>query len=208
MRSLSLALVHHPVLDREGGEVTTAITNLDLHDIARSAKTFGVEAVYVVHPVEAQRALAERIRAHWVEGSGRRRIPDRGLALELLRVVPSLDEVYRDVAAGAGRAGLRVWTTAAAARDGETTSFGDAARQLADPGPPVVLLFGTGWGLAHPIVRHADVRLEPIVGRGPYNHLSVRAACAIALDRLLSGRGAAPSVKGPGTAGAPGTSPT
>ncbi len=85
---ITLALLHHPVLDRAGETMTTAITNLDLHDMARSARTYGVEALFVVHPVAAQRLLAERIRTHWVEGSGKRRIPDRADAMELLRVVP------------------------------------------------------------------------------------------------------------------------
>ena len=63
MRRLALALVHHPVLDRGGGTVTTAITNLDLHDMARSARTYGVGDLFIVHPIEAQRLLAERIRS-------------------------------------------------------------------------------------------------------------------------------------------------
>src|SRR5664279_2019435 len=94
MSVLSLALVHHPVLDRDGSVVTTAMTNLDLHDMSRSALTYGAQALYVVHPIPAQRELAERIREHWVTGSGRRRIPDRGAALEVLRIVASLEEAY------------------------------------------------------------------------------------------------------------------
>jgi hypothetical protein len=54
--------------------------------------------------------------------------------------------------------------------------------------PPVLLLFGTGWGLTEEVLAAADRRLEPIQGAGDFNHLSVRAACAITLDRLL-GRG-------------------
>ena len=81
MTRISLALVHHPVLDRAGEIVTTAITNLDLHDMARSVRTYGVSDLFVVHPITAQRTLAERIRAHWVDGSGKRRIPDRAAAM-------------------------------------------------------------------------------------------------------------------------------
>ena len=47
-KPLALALVHHPVVDRRGDEVTTAVTNLDLHDIARTAATFGVDRFYAV----------------------------------------------------------------------------------------------------------------------------------------------------------------
>lgn len=186
-RSLSVVLVHHPVLDRAGEVVTTAITNLDLHDIARSTCTYGATAFYAVHPVEAQRALAGRIREHWVDGSGRKRIPDRGVALGKLRIVASLADVYDAEGGSAGRGGVEVWTTAAKARDGEIVTYDDARANLGKDGPPVLLLFGTGWGLSHEVVRQADQRLEPIRGaRGSdYNHLSVRAACAISLDRLL-----------------------
>jgi len=186
MRRVALALVHHPVLDRGGAVVTTAITNLDLHDMSRTARTYGATDLYVVHPILAQRQLAERIRDHWVEGSGRRRIPDRGDALELLRIVPSLEETYASVGGSAGRQGLELWTTAAA-KHGEVTSFGGARQRLSTSGPPVMIAFGTGWGLARQLVADADVRLEPIRAEldTGYNHLSVRAACAITLDRLL-----------------------
>jgi hypothetical protein len=182
---ISLALVHHPVLDRGGGVVTTAITNLDLHDMARSARTYGLRDMFVVHPVAAQRLLAERIQEHWVQGSGRRRIPDRALALELLRMVPELADAY--AALGGDRAGVEVWTTAASSRGGELSTYAVGRERIARREKPVLLVFGTGWGLAPGIVADADVRLEPIRARAEtgYNHLSVRAACAITLDRLL-----------------------
>ncbi len=202
---LAIALVHYPILDRAGGEVTSAITNVDLHDLARSARTYGATDVFIVHPVEAQRLLAERVREHWVDGSGKRRIPDRAPALDLLRVVPSLEDAY---AALGGRENIEVWTTAASSRWGATTTFIEARQRLlaserpilgggsgpargpSAPTPPVILLFGTGWGLPERIIRAADVRIEPINAAldTAYNHLSVRAACAIALDRLLGAR--------------------
>ena len=65
------ALVHHPVRDRAGQTVTTAVTNLDVHDIARSARTFGLRRYYVVTPIEAQHVLVQRIIDHWTHGAGR-----------------------------------------------------------------------------------------------------------------------------------------
>jgi len=184
MRRLAVALLHYPVLDREGLAVTTAITNLDLHDMARSARTYGLEDFFVAHPVAAQRKLAERIKAHWVDGSGKARIPDRAEALSLVRVVPLLEDVYRELG---GREAIEIWTTAAAPRAGAVTSFPDARKRLEEEGPPVLLVFGTGWGLTADLCASAELRLEPIRARQDtgYNHLSVRAACAIALDRLL-----------------------
>ena len=187
MSLVALALIHHPVLGRQGEVLTTTITTLDLHDLTRSACTYGLERVYAVHPIEAQRCLAERIRSHWVEGTGRRRIPDRATALELLRTVASLGDACRDLAPDAGRPGVELWTTAAHPRGAPPTSFVAARRRLAETERPVLLCLGTGWGLTDELVADADLHLEPIRGASgsDYNHLSVRAAAAIALDRLL-----------------------
>ena len=186
-RRISLVLVHHPVVDRSGAVITTAVTNLDLHDMARSSRAYGLEAMYAVHPVAAQRDLIDRVRAHWIDGSGARRIPDRVPAMELLRAVPSLDDVY--AAVGPGRSSVEVWVTSAR-RLRTSLTFSAARERLGQPGKPVLLLFGTGWGLASEVVEDADVCLEPIKASVPtgFNHLSVRAACAIAFDRLLGER--------------------
>jgi hypothetical protein len=50
--------------------------------------------------------------------------------------------------------------------------------------PPVLLLFGTGFGMAPAVLERADLALPPVFGPGAYNHLSVRAAAGIILDRL------------------------
>jgi hypothetical protein len=183
MSSLAIALVHYPVLDRQGALVTTAITNLDLHDLARSGRTYGASAFFVIHPIEAQRRLAERVQEHWVEGSGKRRIPDRATAMDLIQVVASLEEAYEALG---GRAAIEVWTTAASARYGAVIPYPEARARLAASDKPVLILFGTGWGLAREVVAGADARIEPIRAGADtgYNHLSVRAACAITLDRL------------------------
>ncbi len=180
-----VALVHHPVLDGQGAIVTTAVTNLDVHDLARSARTYGCSDYYVTHPIAAQRELVERIRAHWTDGSSGRRIPDRREALGILRIVPTLDDA---IDALGGRDAVEVWATAARML-GPTLSFGDARVRLERGTKPVVLVFGTGWGLARTVVESSDALLEPIrPSQGEYNHLSVRAACAIALDRLRGAR--------------------
>jgi hypothetical protein len=186
-RRLAIALVHHPVLDGKGEVVTTAVTNLDIHDLARSARTYGATDYFVVHPITAQRELVTRICDHWRDGSSGRRIPDRKHALALVRTVASLEDAL--VALG-GRAAVEVWVTGAREL-GPPLAFADARVRLEDEGKPVLVVFGTGWGLAAEVVAGADAILEPIRARAAtgYNHLSVRAACAIALDRLC---GAAP----------------
>ena len=51
---------------------------------------------------------------------------------------------------------------------------------------PIYLIFGTGWGLTEEMVKSCDYILEPVWGRGDFNHLSVRSAASIILDRLLA----------------------
>lgn len=184
-RSVALALLHHPVVDRHGEVVTSAITNLDLHDIARSAFTYGVDRFYAVHPVEAQRALALCIKSHWVEGSGALRIPDRQRALSRLEVVDSLDRAIEELAPP-----VELWATSAAAGPARL-GYAEARGRLRQGQGTVLLVFGTGWGLAPSVMGRSSHVLEPI--RSPrsdgYNHLSVRAAAAIILDRLCGNEG-------------------
>jgi hypothetical protein len=181
MRRIACALIHHPVLDREAKIVTAAITNIDLHDISRSALTFGLSDFFVVHPILAQRKLAERIREHWVEGSGGRRIPDRKPALSAMRVVETLGDAVSALG------GAELWTTSARPVEQQPLTFAQARTRLQQDGPPVLLCFGTGWGLASEIHENATVHLQPIASPrvDGYNHLSVRAAAAILFDRLL-----------------------
>lgn len=194
MRRVAVALVHHPVLDRQGRIVTTAITNLDLHDIARSAHTYGIEELFIAHPVAAQRELAERVRAHWTTGAGARRIPDRSPALRTLRILPSLDDALAELG---GRGAVEMWVTSARSPDAPSLDYPRAAARLRSGGPAVLIVFGTGWGLAGELIAQADAHLDPIVSprQDGYNHLSVRAAAAIIFDRLL-----APAATAPGTA--------
>ena len=183
---VSIALLHYPVYDRNCRVVASAVTNLDLHDIARSARTFGLFRYYVVTPVAEQRILAERIRGHWQDGWGASYNPKRREALELLRVVPELDAALSDLEENWQRP-AKIVVTGAQDRPGSISCTG--LRQLfEDTGQPYLLLFGTGWGLTEELFARADFVLEPIKGAGEYNHLSVRSAAAIILDRLLGER--------------------
>ena len=177
MRRLAIALVHHPVLDAKGKTVTSALTNIDVHDLARSARTYGCSDFFVVHPIEMQRLLTRRIVEHWTTGSSAARIPDRKEALSVVRAVATLDGAVTSL-------GALTWVTAAR-EIGTSLSWTGAREQLQSDGPPIVLVFGTAWGLTPDVTSNAAAVLPPIVGTGEWNHLSVRAACAISLDRLL-----------------------
>jgi tRNA (guanine37-N1)-methyltransferase len=184
--SIDCALVHYPVCDRDGSAITSAITNVNVHDLARSARTYGLRGYWVVSPIAAQRVLVDRILEHWRTGAGRRRVPERSRALAIARPIESVEAVVAAIAEREGRA-PRVWATAARGPEGRAVLGWEAARAaLADPSaPPTLLLWGTAHGLHPDLIARADALLAPIDPGTGFNHLSVRAAAAITLDRLL-----------------------
>ena len=180
--NLAIALVHYPVYNKLHEVVTTALTNLDLHDIARSSRTFGLDRFYIVTPSKDQQALALRITGHWQTGWGASYNPDRKDALDIVRVVDTLNFAVNDFQTGFTEP-VRTVITGAAGRPGSITCQ-DLKQLLSNSDSPFMLLLGTGWGLTESCFEAADYILEPIAGAGTYNHLSVRSAAAIMLDRL------------------------
>ncbi len=181
-----IGLLHHPVLNKTGDIVATAVTNLDIHDNARSARTFGCASYHVVTPIDAQIELMSRILDHWRDGFGARRVPNRVEAMNLVRVNRDLDGMLDEIRGG--RDARPVLVATAARRLGATVSHEALRTRLeAEPGP-YVLVFGTGYGLAPAVIERADTVLDPIGSPEGWNHLSVRSAVAITLDRLLGAR--------------------
>lgn len=186
MADVFLALLHHPVLDKNGQVVTTALTNMDIHDIARSACTYGVRRFFVVTPVRALRALSEKIIEHWETGFGSTYNLTRKEALALVAIEPDLDGTLVAIERATGQRPTIVATSARPAPD--AISFAELRAHLDRATGPYLLLLGTGWGMAPEVLERADLRLPPLHGPTPYNHLSVRAAAAIILDRLYGTR--------------------
>jgi hypothetical protein len=181
--ALFVALIHYPVLNRNGRIVTSAITSLDLHDIARSARTYGVRAMYVVHPVAEQREFALRVLDHWRLDHGRLYDSRRREALDLVEVAEDLDAALKAAATMAGAVPLLVYTSAKATGG---ISYQQLRSKVQDAvGSPIMLTFGTGFGLAPLMRERADIVLDAVHGPGEYNHLSVRAAASVILDRLV-----------------------
>jgi hypothetical protein len=181
--NIGIVLIHFPVYDKNHNIVTTALTNLDLHDIARTAKTYGLHRYYLVLPLVDQKDIAMRIMRHWREGWGASYNKNRKEALDLVKIVDRLEDAVSDmekefecpvltVATGAKETSVRI-------------SYRDMSRLLEDKGQPYLLLLGTGWGLTDQVLSGADYVLEPIRGSEAYNHLSVRSAAAIIVERLL-----------------------
>ena len=177
------ALLHYPVYDKNGQVVTTAVTNMDIHDISRSSKTYGVKGFFVVTPVKALQKLALKIIEHWEVGYGSEYNVTRKQALALAHIRDSLDDVLIDIE---GENGIKPLIVVTSARPGgERTSFARLRDMLQKLSQPFLILFGTGWGLTETVFEQSDYVLEPIEGSTGYNHLSVRSAAAIVMDRLL-----------------------
>jgi tRNA (guanine37-N1)-methyltransferase len=179
-----LALVHHPVVDRAGTVITTALTNFDIHDLARSSMTYGLAALHLITPVTSQRDKAEHIARLWM---GDDQGEHRARALELVRTADAIETVIAALQAETGHAPVVVATSA------KPSSFPAAPRRTPaelvaehalDPAPLLILL-GSGWGLADALIPSVSRILTPIEGASDWNHLSVRSAGAVLLDRLF-----------------------
>jgi hypothetical protein len=181
--NLHLALVHHPVVNKSGDVIAAAVTNLDLHDIARAARTYAVGSLYVVTPLDDQRQLVERVLDHWLRGAGAVYNPKRRQALELIRIRETLEGVIEDIRIA--NAGTPPKTIVTSARNSRSSISYGRLRRLLQEDRPYLLIFGTAWGLAQSVISGADYMLAPVMGNMDYNHLSVRSAAAIILDRLV-----------------------
>jgi hypothetical protein len=180
---LYIVLLHYPVYNKEGRVVTTSIANMDIHDIARTAKTYAVKKFYIVNPIEEQRKLAKTIVNHWRNGYGAGFNDDRRAAFELIFIKESLQSVIDDIAGSIGFVPRTVAT--GANMSGNVLTFAEFRKLLLMENMPYLLIFGTGSGIADDVVGRVDYRLEPVKGREGYNHLAVRSAAAIILDRVM-----------------------
>lgn len=166
--------------------MTSAITNVDVHDLARSARTFGLAGYFVVSPIDAQRLVVERILEHWRTGAGARRVPERTEALARCHPVASIDDACAKITRDTGHA-PRLIVTEARPIAKRVVSYAEARAQITSDARPSLILFGTAHGLHTSVIERADLVIAPIAGVGGYNHLSVRAAAAITFDRLFGG---------------------
>ncbi len=182
----ALAVVHHPVYDKNGRPIVASITNLDIHDLSRLVKTYGGRFVAMVTPIRAQQEMIGRIVDHWRTGFGSRYNPTRFEALEVVRVASTLNELVEAEALGD-----ETVLVATSARQGDTPrqiSWQEAHQMVWDERVFPLFLLGTGWGIAEELLGGCHYRLPPIEGVGSYNHLSVRCAAAIIVDRVVAGR--------------------
>jgi len=213
---IAIGLVHYPTLDREKKVVATNITNFDIHDIARAARTYGVSQYYIIHPAREQLMFVERVQDHWRTGYGSKFNPSRSKALEPVRTMESVEKAWehwneslkddgfveleakqkifneqtalRSFGLKMGQPRSLLVTTSARQIEGvPATTFKNLRERILEDKTPCLLLFGTGYGMTPELIQGTDVLVEPIKGvlESGFNHLSVRSAVSICLDRLL-----------------------
>ena len=178
---LYVALVHYPVYNKKKEVINTSLTNLDLHDIARAATTYGLSGYFIVQPCQGQKELIRTLLRHWERGFGARYNPDRHQALSQVSLVDSLE----DAIAAIGQP--KLIATSAQAKE-RLTGYGEMRRLMEQEGGDYLLVLGTGWGLTEEVISSCSYVLRPIYGASEYNHLSVRSAASIMFDRLLGER--------------------
>lgn len=181
--NLFVALVHSPVYNKHGEVVATSVTNFDIHDISRTSKTYGVEGYYIVTPVDAQKELTGRIIGYWQDGFGGSYNPDREEAFKTTYIVDSIEDTIKDIEEKTGKKPLIITTSAKTFPN--SISYEDLSEKIFNDDNVYLLLFGTGYGLIQEVMDMSTYILDPIRGKAVYNHLSVRSAVSIILDRLL-----------------------
>ncbi|MGL4392013.1 MAG: RNA methyltransferase [Fusobacteriaceae bacterium] len=184
MRSkIYLALVHYPVYNKNSEIVCTSVTNFDIHDISRSCKTYGIKQYHIIIPVDAQKLLTERIIGYWQEGVGKEYNKDREEAFSTTKISISIEDTINEIEKNEGKKPKVITTSAKIFSN--TISCKNLSDKIFSDDETYLLLFGTGWGLIDEVMKSSDYILEPIRGQSKYNHLSVRSAVSIILDRLL-----------------------
>ncbi|MFW5782447.1 MAG: RNA methyltransferase [Candidatus Muiribacteriaceae bacterium] len=177
--SSSICLLHNNIVNKHGNIIETSVTNIDIHDISRTARTYGIDEFCVVTRLRSQKRLLDELLDYWIHGKGGEINPDRKEALSLVAHYSEFNELfnrYKDP---------RLIITDATPHE-RNTDFSACRRLIEDDSRHNIIIFGTGWGLDPLITEKADIILEPVMALSDYNHLSVRSAVAIIVDRLFA----------------------
>lgn len=180
-----LSLIHNPVYNKNMEVITTTVTNFDLHDIARVSRTYNLDKYYIINHLDSQQEFVKKMQDYWSSDFGAEYNSDRQEAFKVIEIKPDLEAVLEEIEDETGKSPVMIATDA---REYENTiGYKELRDDIRQGQRPYLILLGTGWGLTQEIIEEADYILEPIYGRGDYNHLSVRSAASIILDRLVGG---------------------
>lgn len=167
------------MLNRLGEVISSTVDSFDFFDASRLALTYGVDRMYIVHPEPAQQALVSRLIAH---GQAQGRQDAQRGHFEHSVGVHDLQAAIDDVQA---RCQCRPKVVATTARSGPPKVGLGSLRDSLSPQRPQLWLIGKAWGMTQAVIDGADCVAASIDTGTGYNHLSVRSALAIYIDRML-----------------------
>lgn len=178
-KPLYLALIHYPAVNRRGKIITATVEAFDFYDISRISLTYPITTFFIVNPLEAQKKFALRLLT---KGCVREKDVKRRKVFSKTEWQPDLETVIENITNETNTQPLIVATSAK--RYSNTISFGQIGEWL-QQNQPILLLFGKAWGMPPELVAKADYILESIDAGTGYNHLSVRSAVSIIVDRIF-----------------------
>ncbi len=179
-----IALLHDEIVLPHNIVGTTSVTSMDIHDIARSAKTYGLKNYSIVTPLIDQQKIVRTLLDFWQEGHGIDYNKQRHEAIKSVTLCSTLDEVIAFIEEQEGKKPLLISTSARSLKHQNLITYQDQDYVWQEQ-RPVLFIFGTGKGLAQQVIDRCDYLLLPLKGFTDFNHLSVRSAVAVILDRWL-----------------------
>lgn len=140
MADLYVGLVHYPIYNKRMNVIAGAVTNFDIHDISRTCRTYNVQGYYIIHPLEVQKQIIDKILSYWQEGYGKVYNPDRADALSRVLWQPDIASAVQTIVERTGKQPYVVTTDARIYPN--TVSYSFMRKQLQEGDRPVLLLFG------------------------------------------------------------------
>lgn len=180
-----VALMHTDVRLPHDQVGTSSVTTHDIHDIARSSRTYDFKNYFIVTPLIDQQKIVQKLLDFWSSDVGIEYNRQRHGAVSRVKLVPELPDVIAAIEAQEGKKPIIIGTSARAQdAQGKLISFYDQSL-VWQQDRPVLLLLGTAQGLSENVIKQCDYVLQAITGLSDFNHLSVRSAAAILFDRWL-----------------------
>jgi len=180
-----IALLHNDMDLKEGRIGYTSVTSIDIHDIARSSTTYGLQTFFIVTRLKDQQKIVEKMLSFWVdEKIGGDYNGNRHQAVKGVKLSSELSDVIAEIEAREGKKPLVIGTSARNQDEIKMLTYFD--QDIAwQHDRPVLFLFGTGSGMSQNLLQQCDYMLPALQGYSDFNHLSVRSAVAIILDKWL-----------------------
>ena len=86
-----VALMHNDVIVADGDRVgNTSVTSLDIHDIARSARTYGIKNYFIVTELLDQQKIVRKLLDFWQIGAGVEYNASRHEAVKQVELIDSI----------------------------------------------------------------------------------------------------------------------